>query len=199
MHANTKTPSHHLFSTRIISTTMAPIDDAIAELESLQPGEKLCYTTTAKKHGVVRSTLMQRYTGQTRARNERDLDQWKLNPQQEHELILYIEHLTRQGLPPTRSMVQNFAATIAQTAISELWVTRFLDRNPDAITTKWTTSMDAVRHHADSGLKYKLYYDLLHSKMSQYEIEPMNSYNVDEKGFMISQMKRSKQVFSKWQ
>jgi hypothetical protein len=59
--------------------------------------------------------------------------------------------------------------------------------------------MDAVRHHADAGLKYKLYYDLLHSKMSQYKIEPMNSYNMDEKGFMIGQMKRSKQVFSKWQ
>jgi methylmalonyl-CoA mutase N-terminal domain/subunit len=92
---------------------MAPIDDAIAELESLQPGEKLCYTTTADKHGMVQSTLMRRYTGQTRARDKRNLVQRKLNPQQEDKLILYIEHLTRQGLPPTRYMVQNFAATIA--------------------------------------------------------------------------------------
>jgi hypothetical protein len=34
--------------------------------------------------------------------------------------------------------------------------------------------------------KYKLYFDHLHSKILQYEIQPHNTYNMDEKGFMIS-------------
>jgi hypothetical protein len=59
--------------------------------------------------------------------------------------------------------------------------------------------MDAVRYAADSGLKYKLYYNLLHSKMSEYKVLPCNSYNMDEKGFMIGVTTRSKRVFSRRQ
>ncbi|KAF2825387.1 hypothetical protein CC86DRAFT_271795, partial [Ophiobolus disseminans] len=96
-------------------------------------------------------------------------------------------------------MVQNFASTIAKTGVSESWVTRFINRNDNAIISKWTSGMDALRHQANSGLKYKLYYDLLHPKMSQYEIIPENTYNMDEKGFMIGVTTRSKRVFSKRQ
>jgi hypothetical protein len=59
--------------------------------------------------------------------------------------------------------------------------------------------MDTVRHAADFGLKYKLYYSLLHPKMSQYEVPPCNSYNMNKKGFMIGVTTRSKQVFSQHQ
>jgi hypothetical protein len=59
--------------------------------------------------------------------------------------------------------------------------------------------MDAVRYAADSGLKYKLYYNLLYSKMSEYKVLPCNSYNMDEKGFMIGVTTRSKRVFSRRQ
>ncbi|KAF2025836.1 hypothetical protein EK21DRAFT_103688 [Setomelanomma holmii] len=104
-------------------------------------------------------------------------------PEEEYELILYIEHLTSNSLSPTRPMIRNFASTIAKTRVSEAW----------------TTGMDAVRHKADSGLKYMLYYNLLHPKMSQYEILPCNSYNMDKKGFMIGVTTRSKRVFSRRQ
>jgi hypothetical protein len=94
-------------------------------------------------------------------------------------------------------MVQNFASTIAKKPVSESWVTAFIHRNNNDIISKWTSGMDAVRHHADSGLKYKQYYDLLYPKMSQYKIIPENTYNMDEKGFMIGVTARSKRVFSK--
>jgi hypothetical protein len=41
--------------------------------------------------------------------------------------------------------------------------------------------MDANRHFADSYLKYKLYFDLLHDKMTQYNVQLHNIYNMDEK------------------
>jgi hypothetical protein len=34
-------------------------------------------------------------------------------------------------------------------------------------------------------------------KISQYNIEPHNIYNIDEKGFMLGVLIRSKQVFSR--
>jgi hypothetical protein len=56
--------------------------------------------------------------------------------------------------------------------------------------------MDAVRHKADSRHKYKLYFDLLHQKMQQYNIQQCHSYNIDEKGFIIDVTGCSKRVFS---
>jgi hypothetical protein len=45
--------------------------------------------------------------------------------------------------------------------------------------------MDRNRHQADSEHKYSLYFDLLESKISEYSVLPENTYNMDEKGFMI--------------
>jgi hypothetical protein len=44
-------------STRDISTNMAPIDDAIAAIESLEPGEHFTYREIADAHGIQHSTL----------------------------------------------------------------------------------------------------------------------------------------------
>jgi hypothetical protein len=56
--------------------------------------------------------------------------------------------------------------------------------------------MDAVRHKADLEANYKLYFDL-HQKMEEYGIEPRHTYNMDEKGFSIGVVRKSKRIFSK--
>jgi hypothetical protein len=56
--------------------------------------------------------------------------------------------------------------------------------------------MDCSRHNADSKLKYALYFDLLHSKMREYNVQPSNCYNMNKKGFMIGVLGCPKQVFS---
>ena len=50
---------------------------------------------------------------------------------------------------------------------------------------------------ADSGAKYSKYFKLLHYKMAEYDVQPENTYNMDEKGFMIGVSGRSKRVFDK--
>jgi hypothetical protein len=45
--------------------------------------------------------------------------------------------------------------------------------------------MDRKRHQADPGAKYSLYFELLHDKMKEYEVQPTHIYNMDEKGFQI--------------
>ena len=57
--------------------------------------------------------------------------------------------------------------------------------------------MDANRHNADSGHKYKLYFDLLQQKITEYNVKPENTYNMDEKGFAIRVLRRSKRIFSR--
>ena len=55
--------------------------------------------------------------------------------------------------------------------------------------------MDSNRHNADSEDKYRLYFDYLHGKIDQYQIEPPHTYNMDEKGFLIGIIGRSKRTF----
>jgi hypothetical protein len=59
--------------------------------------------------------------------------------------------------------------------------------------------MDATRHAANSYIKYKLYFNLLHSKMEEHKILPCNTYDMNEEGFMIGVIGRSKQVFTRSQ
>ncbi|KAF1933116.1 uncharacterized protein M421DRAFT_53952, partial [Didymella exigua CBS 183.55] len=102
-----------------------------------------------------------------------------LSPQQEEVLVKYIERCTRDGLPPTRSMLQNFASAVTKWEVSKSWITRFLHRHANKLTTKWTTRMDRERFLADSKRKYKLYFNLLHSKMREHSVDERNTYNID--------------------
>ncbi|KAF2036025.1 hypothetical protein EK21DRAFT_96593 [Setomelanomma holmii] len=122
---------------------------------------------------------------------------FNLHLQQELELVEYIKDLTKKGLPPTREMTQKLGEEIAHKHIGDGWVTRFVERNDDYLISRWTTGMDAVRHHADSEAKYDLYFDLLYQKIKEYNVEPAYTYNIDEKGFSIRVIGKQKRIFSK--
>jgi hypothetical protein len=81
--------------------------------------------------------------------------------------------------------------------VGKYWVLRFLNRHKDTLLPKWSTGTDSIQHKADSYEKYKLYFNLLYSKMQEYEVEAENVYNMDKKGFMIGTIGRFKGVFSK--
>jgi hypothetical protein len=181
------------------STTMAPIDDAAAAFGSHDSEDLLTLKGCADRFGVDRSTLGRRLRGVTRPKHEVSKQQQNVSPQQEYEIVRYIEGLTKQGLPPTRAMIQNFSSEIAKKRLSERWVSRFLDRNASHLISKWTTGMDATRHKAGSMGQYSLYFDLIHHKIEEYDIKPAHTYNMDEKGFMIGVTGRSKRVFSRSQ
>ncbi|KAF1361892.1 hypothetical protein EJ07DRAFT_109520 [Lizonia empirigonia] len=135
---------------------MDRINEAITAIESREPGDDLVYQEYADWFGVDRCTLARRHQGRQGTRQAKIFDQKKLTPAQEEELILYIRDLTRRGLPPTNTMIRNFASTIAHERVSESWVTRLKHRHEDALISKWGTAMDATRHSADSYFKYKL-------------------------------------------
>jgi transposase len=176
---------------------MAPIDEAVAAYDAQELGEKLSYRQVAKMFGVSVTTLRRRQQGSQDSRTTKSLNQRALSLQQEQVLLRHIDKLTERRLPPTREMIRNFATVIAHQEISESWVTRFLHRNNDRLVSKWSKAMDAVRHHADSHLEYRLYFDLLHEKMALYNIQTCNTYNMDEKGFLIGILGRSKRLFSR--
>ncbi|KAF7568069.1 hypothetical protein PtrM4_126820 [Pyrenophora tritici-repentis] len=178
---------------------MAPIDDAIEDLKSRDLGEHFTLREVAEKYQVNRSTLGRRWRGVTASREDGYLNQQALDQQQELELIRYITKLTERGLPPTREIIRNFSSEIAHRQLSDRWVSHFITRHQIHIISKWTTAMDRVRHLADSESKYRLYFELLHRKITEYHLEARDIYNIDEKGFLISLIGRSKRIFSRRQ
>jgi hypothetical protein len=94
-------------------------------------------------------------------------------------------------------MIQNFAGMVVKWEVSESLVTRFLHCHANKLTIKWSTGIDRNRHQADSEERYKLYFDLLHSKMREYNVDACNTYNMDEKGFLVSITTRLKLIFTR--
>ncbi|KAJ8113922.1 hypothetical protein OPT61_g4067 [Boeremia exigua] len=194
------TPDHDKIaqtSTRNNSTTMAPIDEALAAIEALGPGEKLVYQKIADQYSVDRSTLARRHRRVQNSQEAKHSNQQKLTLQQEAELVKYIEELTSRRIPPTREIIRNFASAVAKEPVSESWVTRFINKYTIDLISKYSTGMDSDHHNADSHSKYKLYFNLLQAKIDEYNVEVEDTYNIDEKGFLISITTRTKHVFSR--
>jgi hypothetical protein len=77
------------------------------------------------------------------------------------------------------------------------WVDRFCVRNKEDLISRWSTGIDRNRHAADSLYKYDLYFNLLRDIHDKYLIEPRDTWNMDEKGFMIGILSRSKRIFNR--
>ncbi|KAF7577083.1 hypothetical protein PtrM4_013230 [Pyrenophora tritici-repentis] len=173
---------------------MNPIDAAIAAIDALKPGEQFSYNKIAKNLGVVRSTLIRRHKGLTQPSA---IANQKLHPQQEKELVRYVQGLTKRRLPLTKEMVKSYAASIAGKGVGDKWVSGFLRRHSNKLISKWQRPMDRKRHKADSGAAIKEYFDLIHGKQQEYRLQNLSIYNMDEKGFAIGTGGRSKRIFDK--
>ena len=66
---------------------MAPIDGALADLESQELGEQLVLARFARKWGVSRATLSRRWRRVTGPRSDGYAHQQAISPQQELELV----------------------------------------------------------------------------------------------------------------
>jgi hypothetical protein len=63
-------------------------------------------------------------------------------------------------------MIRCFASDIVKKELRKGWVNRFIKRYQVNLILRWATGIDRPRHQADSGLKYKLYFDLLIDKLN---------------------------------
>jgi hypothetical protein len=176
---------------------MGSIEEALAALDLLEPGERPNYTEVAKTYGVHRSTLSKRHRGVQQSREAQYEAQSNLNHQQSKQLIQWIDELTERGLPPTHEMLRNFAKEISGQKPGKNWPGRWLKSHNDKITTRYATGIDCLRKRADSAFKYSLYFAMVARKIEEYGIEPQYMYNMDEKGFLIGILQKDKRIFSR--
>jgi transposase-like protein len=74
---------------------MTTIEAALEELESRRCLDPISISKMAKKHGVARSTLQDRWRGLAQSREAAARDQRKLDEVEEKQLVQYIISLTK--------------------------------------------------------------------------------------------------------
>jgi hypothetical protein len=198
----------HTTSKFNISANMGAIDLALAALQS---SEVINYAATAKEYGVDRSTLSRRHRGVTGSKAQATDTKSLLTHKQQLALVAYIDKLTLRGLPPTNAMVRLFAKEISKKEPGKNWVRRFVSTHSQHLNSSYLSGIDTARRRADNVEQYKLYFELvsgsnlwrfgtnilqLARKIAQYKILPENIYNMDEKGFLIGYIQKTKRVFT---
>ena len=103
---------------------MASLELALEALRALPPGEKPNLSLVARTYNVSQSTLSRRYRGVTGSKEEQYNNQRLLSNEQSRALIKYINQLTVRGLPPTNSILANFAKDICGKEPGKNWASR---------------------------------------------------------------------------
>ena len=170
---------------------------ALAALRSADPGEKPNISLVARTYGVSQSGLYKRFHGITGSKEEHYNTQRILTTSQSKALIKWINQLTERGLPPTNSMLANFAREISGKEPGKNWATRWLKAHSDKVISRFSTGLDVDRKRADSALKYALYFALIGRKIEQYNLGPEQIYNMHEKGFMLRVTTKRKRIFTR--
>jgi len=138
----------------------------------------------ARVYDIARETLRKRFNGTTRSRVESHIHQRALTPAEEEVLVTWVKEMGRRGLPLTYATITESAADIAGHEIGESWGKRFMKRHPE-LKVKWTTGLESCRARALNPSLVQEFYDLLEEVREEYNIEPSNTYNMDEKGVQL--------------
>ena len=84
-----------------------------------------------------------------------------LTPQQEKELVDYINKLSVFGLPPVVLMIRNFAFNISKKTPGKNWPTRFISKYSSKLDSGFLKGFDLSRKKADSLEAYRRYFKLV--------------------------------------
>jgi hypothetical protein len=133
------------------------IQAAFAELDS---AKSINYTQAALNWGLERSTLSRRHRKITRSR-EQFLDESlrKLTTTQETALVDYLLQIGKRGIWTTPRIIRNLVQETLNELIGKNWVTRFVERHSNQITTVYLNGLDKNRRAAESVANTAKFYE----------------------------------------
>ena len=138
---------------------MASIDSALADLNAqLHPNIR----ATARKYGLVESTLRRRWKGQTMSRQDAVSEYiQRFTNSQEEALIGQINRLTDRGIPPTSRIVRNLAEEVLNGPVGKNWTGGFVRRHKKRLTSLYLRNIDKLRVQSEYAPIFKQFYDLV--------------------------------------
>ena len=178
--------------TRDYSTTIAPLDEAIAFLRS---SNKPNISEAARMFKVERSVLSKHFRGKRVSVAMANETRQLLTNKQELVLVNEVQRLCDWCLPPTPAIVTLWASYMCGKEPSKNWSAGFKARHKDILDCRYLNTIDLARHKAESEASYSQYFTILRQKIEQYSIQPQNCYNMDEKGFLIGHLQKVRRIF----
>jgi len=155
----------------------------------------------AAKFGVSHTSLYGRTKG---ARSQREFheSQQLLCPGEEECLKDWCIQLAKWGWPPRISQLRAMAAELLRakgyTQLPGLhWQERFFLRYPE-LKTKYLNRLDKNRFAAQDPIIISTWFDLFNNVIKEYYIQPSDIYNIDEKGFIVGMLQKTKVIISKY-
>lgn len=172
---------------------MASIKPAIDVLDSENDPPPDSRVSPKKLH---RTTVARRKKGEIQPRSEYREKCMLLSQAQEALLVEHIDKLTKKGFPPNHHQLRVWVANLKGKPPGKNWTYEFVKRHQEKITSEFLNGFDIERKRADSYWIINNYFQLVKEKMEKHHFAPENTYNMDEKGFLIGKLNKTKRIFS---
>ena len=167
---------------------------------SEDPQKKPSIASIALSYGVVSSTLDRRVAGQTHSYREAREDHQRLSPGEEQALKTWILQVAEWGWSPRVSHIRFMAIEMLKEkgdreALGKNWIAGFLNRHQELLS-RFSQPLDKDRTATHDSEKLLRWFQLVESVIQKYDIQPKDTYNMDEKGFALGVAGRAKVVCS---
>lgn len=107
--------------------------------------------------------------------------------------------MTTRGIPPTPAVVRRLVEDQLGHSVGVNFVATWVRRHSDQIMTGYLTPIEHKRKKATSYHHFNIFFENLKKKIDSYNINPCNIYNMDEKGFLIGYLQKTRRIFAKKQ
>jgi hypothetical protein len=140
----------------------------------------------AHNFGVPKTTLTDRWNGGS-SHHKAAIKQQRLTPAQEKVLVAWIKSCGAQGMGLNQERVIEAASFIAGAPVGEHWYRLFLSWNKVDLRGRWASGLEAPCAQCLNHAVVEQFFGLLKTVLEEYNIEPENMWNMDEKGVMMGQ------------
>jgi hypothetical protein len=173
---------------------MSSINSEISISESQSPP---LLNQPANNPQLHRTTIARRAKGKIQPRQQYRKQCGLLTQIQEQQLLQFINNLTQRGLPPNHFNVRVFAQNICGKWPGKNWASSFVKRHQDLLASEYLVGFDISRKRADNWWLINNYFNLVQEKWKEHDYLPKNIYNMDEKGFLIGVLKKTRRIFTR--
>ena len=142
--------------------------------------------TISSQFGVAQLTLSARIKGRP-SKLASQSQQQKLYPDEEQQIVNYLQQTARRGFPDTQRRCIRHANDILiarsgnkNARVGIRWLGRFLHRHHDEIRCYWSTSLTTVRGGALNQEVVDDWFELLQATITSYGIEQDCIFSMDE-------------------
>ncbi|KAH0608756.1 uncharacterized protein H6S33_001890 [Morchella sextelata] len=163
-----------------------------------ESGNSASLRISAETFGISWSTLRDRLNGEQN-RREANRTQQLLNEDEEGCIVRWCQRMDDWGFPLRLSLVKELAAYLVSKRkgpghkLGQHWLGRFLDRNPE-LSSRFSGRLDRQRAVTNNQELLRDFYKKLKEVTAKYDVLPKDTYNMDEKGFMIGMCAKVKVI-----